>query len=229
MLTAARRIAGLTVVRREQPAPFADLAAIRQAGGYVLGAFSTNTRQQVRRSDREFRLHGPILVRREDTLRGAEQGLDRLAALHQATWQARGQPGCFARPFFRRFHRALIAEGLPRGEVALLDVSAGGATIGVLYNFVWRGRMLAYQSGFAYQPGEARAKPGLSCHHAAMRCALDSGLDVYDFLAGDDRYKRSLSGAAGQMAWVSCGPVFRPDLMLESLRGRAAGPPESSR
>jgi CelD/BcsL family acetyltransferase involved in cellulose biosynthesis len=218
VLTAARRAATLFVIRREQAAAYANLAAIRRSGSEVLGACSANTRQQVRRSDRLFQQHGLIRVRREDTPKGAQERLDHLAALHQAAWQARGQTGCFAQPFFTRFHRALITEGLPRGEIALLHVSAGAVTIGVLYNFVWRGRMLAYQSGFDYPPCEKRAKPGLTCHHAAMRYALDAGLDTYDFLAGDDRYKRSLSGAARPMAWASCGPAFRVDLAAEWVR-----------
>jgi CelD/BcsL family acetyltransferase involved in cellulose biosynthesis len=195
---------------------------IRRSGGDVTAAWSANTRQQVRRSDRDFQQHGAIGVRCAASPTEAETLLDQLAALHQASWQARGRDGSFAAPFFRRFHRALIAEGLPRGEIALLHVSAGEVRIGVLYNFVWRGRMLAYQSGLAYQPGAARAKPGLSCHHAAMRYALEHGLDVYDFLAGDSRYKRSLSRADRPMMWLSCGPVFRPDLLAEWFRQRVA-------
>jgi CelD/BcsL family acetyltransferase involved in cellulose biosynthesis len=45
-------------------------------------------------------------------------------------------------------------------------------------------------------------KPGLTCHQLAIERALASGADAYDFLAGDDRYKRSLMTASQVMIWV---------------------------
>ena len=78
--------------------------------------------------------------------------------------------------------------GLPRGEVTIIRISSGETIIGFLYNFIWRARMSAYQSGFASHDNESRAKPGLTCHCAAIQEALGQGFDFYDFLAGDDRY-----------------------------------------
>ena len=118
VLAASRRAAGLVRVGRSQPSPFVDLAALRRQGGDYLAGRSANTRQQIRRSER---FYGPIAVERAATVEAAHAMLDEMAGLHQAAWTARGQPGCFARPFFRRFHRALIAAGVPRGEVALLQ------------------------------------------------------------------------------------------------------------
>jgi CelD/BcsL family acetyltransferase involved in cellulose biosynthesis len=97
-----------------------------------------------------------------------------------------------------------------------LRLSSGGTVIGILYNFVHRGRMLAYQSGFAYRADEKRAKPGLTCHRRAIEAALDAGLDRYDFLAGDDRYKRSLADAAHQQVWATAGPFWSPFMLLRS-------------
>jgi CelD/BcsL family acetyltransferase involved in cellulose biosynthesis len=142
--------------------------------------------------------------------------LEAMAVLHQATWSARGRPGSFAEPFFRRFHRALIARAIPRGEATLLKVSCDQAVVGVLYNFVHRGRMSAYQSGFAYRAGEPQAKPGLTCHYRAIQFALDQGLDIYDFLAGEDRYKRSLADFSGRQNWVEAGPFWSPRLLFRS-------------
>jgi CelD/BcsL family acetyltransferase involved in cellulose biosynthesis len=140
--------------------------------------------------------------------------LDEMAMLHQTAWEARGEAGCFARPFFRRFHRALIERALGRGEVALLRVSGGGVVIGILYNFQFRGEMLAYQSGFSYRGAEKRAKPGLTCHHAGVRFALEQGCEVYDFLAGEGRYKRSLADGGHRQTWVETGPFWSVRLLL---------------
>ncbi|WP_158258222.1 GNAT family N-acetyltransferase [Rhodopila globiformis] len=216
-LAAARCVARLVEVSSWHDSPFVDLARLRAAGGDYLAARSANTRQQIRRSDRFHTQDGAIVVERAETVHAALAMLDEMADLHQATWSARGQPGCFAAPFFRRFHTALITTALPRGEVALLRVRGGVGTVGILYGFAFRGRMYAYQSGFAYRRGEARARPGLTSHHAAIRYALAAGFDRYDFLAGDDRYKRSLSDQAHPQYWVEAGPAWAPRLLLSKV------------
>nr|WP_294516255.1 GNAT family N-acetyltransferase [uncultured Rhodopila sp.] len=239
-LVAARRAADMVWVRRAQPSPMADLAALRRSGSGYLAACSANTRAQIRRSARFYERLGEITAQRADTVPDALGMLDELERLHQAAWTARGQPGSFASPFFRRFHAALIAEALPRGEVTLLRVSCGTASIGVLYNFSFRQHMCAYQSGFNYRPEKGSAKPGLTCHGTAIQDALDRGFDVYDFLAGDDRYKRSLADQAYPQYWVEAGPFRSVALLLRqgravlgAMRGGGSGekdrpPPETS-
>jgi len=203
---------------RTRAAPFVDLAALRRSGVDYLSALSANTRQQLRRSDRAYAAIGPLSLRRADSISEAHQFLDSLAALHQARWTQRGSPGAFAAPFFRRFHRALIEHGLPRGEIDLLCATAGEQVIGYLYNFRYRGQALAYQSGFDYRAADKHQKPGLTCHHAAIRQCLADGLDRYDFLAGDDRYKRSLSTGTDVLHWLEIGVPWAPHRLLSSLR-----------
>ncbi len=218
-LAAVRNVAGLVLVGRSQASPDLDLAALRRAGSDYLAERSANTRQQIRRSARHYERDGPIRVERADSVAAAHAMLDAMAVLHQATWTARGKPGSFARPFFRRFHHALIAQAIPRGEVALLRVTCEETIVGILYNFVYRSRMLAYQSGFSFEPQAPQAKPGLTCHSLAIRLALTQGLQVYDFLAGDSRYKRSLSDGAHRQIWARAGQLWSPPLLIErSLR-----------
>ena len=219
-MVAAQPAAAWVLTDRVQASPFVDLAAIRASGGDYLTGRSANTRQQLRRSDRFYQRQAPIVVRRADSVATAHAMLDRLAELHQRHWQARGKPGSFAMPFFGQFHHALIDVGFPRDEIALLQIMSGEAIIGILYNFIWKGRMSAYQSGFAYQDQENQAKPGLTCHHQAIRHALDQGLHIYDFLAGEDRYKCSLADRAHQQFWVRAGPIWSPRLMAEAIGRR---------
>lgn len=216
VLDATRRASGRLVISRRQDSPFVDLVALRRSGADYLTERSANTRQQLRRSDRLYQRNGPILLERAETTETAHAMLAALADLHQSLWQARGKPGSFARPFFRHFHRALIDRGAARGEVALMKISSDGIDIGFLYNFVWRRRMAAYQSGFVYGETDPHAKPGLTCHHAAIRYALRQGLDVYDFLAGDDRYKRSLGGLSHSQFWAAAGPSWSPRLLFHT-------------
>ena len=219
--------ASLVLNGRSQASPTVDLAALRASGTDYLSRRSANTRQQIRRSDRFYLQAGPIKLQRAGSVAEAHSMLDQMAILHQATWTARGRPGSFARPFFKRFHQALIESALPRGEADLMQISSGDTIIGILYNFVHAGRSLAYQSGFAYQPGASAAKPGLTCHARAIQDALDAGLDVYDFLAGEDRYKRSLAALSHQQIWTRAGPLCSPSLLIrrtvEALRQGVPG------
>lgn len=199
----AARAAGAVVPRRQdRSAPLVRLDALRLAGGDYLGALSANTRSQLRRSNRRYAAEGEVTLDRADTVPGALAWLDALVDLHGAAWRARGQPGAFADPFMLRFHRALVARGVPRGEVDLLRASAGGRPIGYLYNFRLGGHVCAYQSGFDYAVPDPHAKPGLTCHHLAIERALRLGDHYYDFLGGDDRYKRSLATDASTLVWA---------------------------
>ena len=211
----ARAIRGTVDMSAERPAPYVDFAVLRAAGQDHMASLSANARQQLRRS---LRRYGPVEVRAADGLAEALTFLDGLAALHQATWNARGQPGAFAVPEFRRFHQALLARAIPRGEAELLHITAAGETVGYLYNFLWRGWVLAYQSGFAYPDGDAHRKPGITCHHLAIARHLAAGQAGYDFLAGAARYKTSLANRVRHLAWLELGPVWRPAALRGALR-----------
>jgi len=201
------------IALKSQAAPFAlpDAAYMERR--------SANTRQQIRRSDRAF---GALAIARAGNEAEAHAWLDEMAVLHRATWIARGKLGSFADPSFGRFHHELVRRGMARGEIDLWRVEAGSHTVGILYNFRLRGRVSAYQSGFAYDPADARRKPGLSCHRLAIEACARDGVAIYDFLAGDDRYKRSLADGSGAMHWLLAGPCWSPRLLAHRGRRLAA-------
>ena len=58
--------------------------------------------------------------------------------------------------------------------------------------------MLAYQSGLAYE-ADARLKPGLVAHCLAIDIHLAEGAKIYDFMAGEARYKASLGEPGPEM------------------------------
>ena len=199
-LTAAARCGGRA--RETRDAPFVDLVAARQRDGGFLAGRSANTRYQLRRSARSYAARGDLRLRRAADVAEAEAFLDALAVLHQRSWIGRGKPGAFANPRFLRFHRELIARGHPRGEIDLLRVAAGEEVLGYLYNFVWRGAVAAYQSGFDFAAAGPHEKPGLTAHHLAIEHYAALGAARYDFLAGAARYKTSLADAARPMHWL---------------------------
>lgn len=203
-------------------APYVDLAALRPDQPFMDG-LSRNTRHQLRRSNRLYEGGGPLRLDRADTVETALDYLSKLIMLHEITWKARGQAGAFATPEVRRFHQALIARGVPRGEVDLLRVTAGPELVGYLINFNHRGRISAYQSGFNYGAATPQHKPGLTCHYLAIEWYRAAGAVTYDFLAGADRYKLSLANAQRWMHWLSVVPRWHPHGIAARIRSALAG------
>lgn len=181
----------------EVAAPFVDLARVRATGDY-LALLSSNTRSQIRRARKAV---GRCELEVAATLAQAFEIYDELVALHQASWQGRGQPGAFADPWFDRFHRTLIAARFAHGEIELLRIRAGDKTIGCIYNLISSGQVMFYQSGLA-SFSDPHIKPGYLCHAAAIEHAAAAGHAVYDLLGGDARYKASLSTDATRLLWL---------------------------
>jgi CelD/BcsL family acetyltransferase involved in cellulose biosynthesis len=204
----AAQALGRLQVRETHSSPFVDLAAIRAARSNYLDTLSSNARYQIRRSMRRYGAAGPLCIRRAETIEEAYAFFGSLAELHQATWTRRGKPGAFANRNFVTFHRELIGRAFPRREIDLLRVSAGSSVVGYLYNFRYHGMVLTYQSGFAYALADSHRKPGLTCHALAIELYLGEGEQIYDFLAGDDRYKLTMANASAKQYWVSITPSW---------------------
>lgn len=184
-------------VTGEVVAPFVDLARVRAAGDY-LKLLSANTRSQIRRARK---VAGPLVIEVASSAAHASEIYDELVALHTASWRERGEPGVFADPWFDRFHRGLIAERIGHGEIDLVRLRAGNRTIGCTYNLIANGRVLFYQSGLA-RFDDPHMKPGYLCQAAAIERAAAAGHAVYDLLAGESRYKSSLSTGATPLTWL---------------------------
>jgi CelD/BcsL family acetyltransferase involved in cellulose biosynthesis len=193
--------AGLHVeLDRRSPCYAVDLAAIRQAKGAWSDTLSANTRAQIRRARRHAEAGGAVTLRGASSVAEALAFFDRLIVLHNRHWRAKGKPGAFATGFEQAFHHRLITDGVPLGHVRLLCVMAGEKPIGYLYNFTYRGEILNYQSGFQYG-SDNHDRPGLVSHAVCIEAALEDGSNVYNLLAGEGRYKRSIGQYSGDLLW----------------------------
>lgn len=213
---------GAEIRRQDRPAPTLDLAALRAAGGELLPRLSANTRQQIRRSDRFYAAGEALRLERAEGAAALDAWFPEILRLHEASWQRRGQAGAFATPWLTRFHRCLMERALAAGQLDLLRITGGRGLVGLLYNLRFRGVVYAYQSALADPAGQPQARPGLTCHALAIAEALRRGDRIYDFLAGDQRYKRSFSDGGVTLAWVELARPWSPRAALSRLR-RAAG------
>ncbi len=181
-----------------------DLQAVRDAQGDGVMLLGSKSRGKLRRNLREYQATlGEVRLSAARDSVEALKWFAHLVDLHQAHWIGKGQPGAFASDWVRQFHQGLISEGLPRGEVQLHRVQAGEVVVALLYSFVFRGRAYFYQGGLDYGlVAEKFAQPGLIGHVLAAQHLAEQGLDVYDFMVGDSRYKEQLSNRRETQTWV---------------------------
>ncbi len=215
---------GLDRRQTEVPSYWVDLDRLAASDGELYPVLSGNARQQLRRAIRYFERFGQLRLDRAAHSGEARNYFAELKELHIATWQSRGKPHAFSRPFFEAFHHELIDRHIAAGAVQVLRAMAGSRLIGYIYNFRLFDRVYTYQSGFAYD--DAGARPGAVAHALAIRDAYHSGASVYDFLAGRNRLKESYATTSAPMLWeVVQQPrlAFRAERLARSVKQQFEG------
>jgi CelD/BcsL family acetyltransferase involved in cellulose biosynthesis len=88
--------------------------------------------------------------------------------------------------FFRHICRHLQAAGW----LSLRILEHQGRPLAAVLGFVYRGKLLLYNSG--YDPGVNALSPGFVLMSEEVRLAIEDGLSEVDFLRGDEKYKYAL-------------------------------------
>ncbi|MAR91583.1 MAG: cellulose biosynthesis protein CelD [Pseudomonadales bacterium] len=198
------------VLRWQAPDYGVDLAALRRTGASYRQTLSRNTRHQIQRTERLYREAGSLEFSVLQTADAMLALWEELGAMHQDRWGTEPGTSGFVNPWFVNFHRQLIRQGAGQGLVEFCTLRVAGELIGILYNFIYRGKVYFYLSGLRY-PSDQRLKPGMLLHCLAIEHYLERGLDDYDFLGGEARYKGSLGQRREPLQLVS---LQRPRLTL---------------
>jgi CelD/BcsL family acetyltransferase involved in cellulose biosynthesis len=188
--------------RRRESINYVDLDEVRKVGGNYISLLGPNTRYNIRRSIKEFNKVGPITLTVAENMDEALDYLSKLKELHQAYWQSKGKPGSFSNAFFERFHDNLIRTRFRYGDIQLIQANAGNFSIGYLYNFLYRGTVYNYQTGFNYSICKSQFRPGFVAHSQAIELNANLGQNIYDFMAGESGYKKSLGTHTRNLDWL---------------------------
>lgn len=209
---------------KEVPSRFVDYSAIRECGGDYLDVLGAKTRKHIRRTHRACEeVGGECTAQFAGDVAEALDMLRQLATLHQARWEARGEPGCFSSERFRQFHELLIQRSFDK--TLLFRVKYGDQVVGLLYCFVDKGWTYLYQSGFDFSL-DHRNSPGLlTLYHFVNRCVTRPGFRGLDFMAGDSDYKRQLTNALDYrlLRWYVVRRNTIANVFRSSARGVAEG------
>jgi CelD/BcsL family acetyltransferase involved in cellulose biosynthesis len=182
---------------------FLDLERVRAtANCSCIGILPSRVRTRLRHTiggvERRF---GPVTVSEAVTVEEAHRFFTTLKDLHIKRWGDQPNGNAFDMPFFERFHHELISRCFADGLIQLACVKAGSMTLGLLYNFVYQGRVSFYQSGINYAAAERGDSIGLAVHALLIDRNARQGRAIYDMLAGDAQYKRSLAGLTIPLWW----------------------------
>ena len=195
----------------EVPSHYCDLNLFRAAPSEPWRLFGDSTRTNLRRSLRDL---DDLHVDWADEPQVALQLYDEMIGYHQARWNAAGKPGVFASDRFRFFHRDLIETLVPQQRAVLVRVREQRRVIGILYLLIEQNRLWYYQGGLPDH--QSKYSLGNVTQYLAMLEGARRGYDAFDFLAGDDQYKRVLSTHHNVMYWIRWR---RPSLKFRLLDG----------
>ena len=200
-LIASEKKSAWVLVDEESPACGVNLEQVRISDLDYLRLISSNKRSQIRRSIKEYEKNGKIEVVEAKNAQQARELFSEMVILHQKEWQSRGRAGAFSNEYLLQFHNELISSRFDAGEIQILKIFSANMVIGILYNFIFNGRVYFYQSGLNYLPGNIY-RPGMVSHYFSIMHNAKNGLMYYDFLAGDAAYKTSLATDSQPVYWL---------------------------
>lgn len=177
---------------KKQKSYYVSLEKIRRNNNDYLALLSQNRRKQINRSIKEYDKMGGIKVQIAENVDDALKIFDELIELQQKRWADRESKGSLSNEYIINSHKTLISTRIKHGEIQLMKVSTGNHTIGCAYNFVYNGKVLCADSGCNYLP-ENYYLPGFVCDYFAIMHNAMNGLYSYDFMYGEQEYKKSLS------------------------------------
>jgi len=180
----ACKVAG-TATRLQEPCPFVELPACWAEFTQRLGKKMRSNLSYYDRllpktfEDAEVRLATPGDL---------DDALTALFDLHQKRWNAVLLPGVLGGPKVQEFHRLVAPRLMERGWLRLHITKVEGRIVAALYCFRYRNSYLYYLGGFAPELGKYSLGTVLTAH--AIRQAIGEGCAEFDFLRGDEPYKR---------------------------------------
>ncbi len=176
-------------------------------------SLSSNFRAQIRQSERSWRQSQGARVRWVETESDLEPFWNDLVSLHQKRWKILGKPGVFSSERFTAFHHQVIRSFLSRGWLRAAVLEADHKPVSAVYAFAVADTVFFYQSGTDSEV-PSKLRPGLLLHMQMIQGAIEQGAREYDFLRGDDPYKKRFTDLSRTLFNIEAGEKT----FLRSLR-----------
>lgn len=156
-----------------------------------LASLESKQRHELRRKRRRLEREHPDAVFRTATEATLERDFKTFVEMHRGT---EGHKGHFMRPDIATFFRRLAEVFMPQGWLRLDLLEIGDTAVASTFGFEIERKFYLYNS--AYEPDAARLSPGLVLVSELVKTSIESGLELFDFLRGPERYKYQLGAQA---------------------------------
>jgi CelD/BcsL family acetyltransferase involved in cellulose biosynthesis len=176
-------------IQQENVCPYLELPATFEE---YRKSLSKNTRSLLNRRGRQLEEAGCELRRiagRDEVL----AFLPRLFELHEARWRQAGQTGTFIRRGFKEFLQDFVARAGESVEPFVWALFEKGQAIAGLLFLRCGDTVMYYQGGWDPASPHARLSPSFALMAKAIAGAIDEGCRTFDFLRGDESYKRKFT------------------------------------
>ena len=155
---------------------------------YIAG-LTKHDRHEVRRKLRNLAAAGAVSFSGATAREDVDAGMDRFLELMRLS---RGDKDAFLTPVMEAFFRDLAGTFAALDMLRLSTLSLDGTPTAMMLAFKNQETTFLYNSGF--DPAFSQLAVGLLSKVLAIRDAIDRGKTVFDFLRGDETYKRDLGG-----------------------------------
>lgn len=152
-----------------------------------LSSLDSKERHELKRKRKRLARDFPdarVRTATEDTL---ELDLKTFIEMHRG---ADGMKGHFMRPEVATFFERIAASFMPLGWLRLDLFEIGERALASTFSFSFNDNLYLYNS--AYEPDLARLSPGYVHVSELVRSSISSGVRIFDFMRGPERYKYRL-------------------------------------
>lgn len=156
-----------------------------------LASLGSKDRHELRRKRRRLEREHPDAIVRRATDETLEDDFKTFVEMHRGT---EGHKGHFMRPEIATFFWRLAEAFMPLGWLRLNLLEIGGRAVASTFGFEVERKFYLYNS--AYEPEAGRLSPGLVLVSELVKGAIESGLEMFDFLRGPEKYKYQLGAQA---------------------------------
>ena len=160
-----------------------DLPATYEA---YLATLGKSLRYDVRKLDKSLFATGRASIEQVSP-DDISAGMDILFEQHRLRWRKRGLPGAFLGKGIE-FHKRWAAQASRNGWLWLSVLRLDGEPIGAIYAMKLGETAFYYQAGF--DPSKGSVSPGTLLVAHTIRRAIEEGARHFDFMRGDEGYKR---------------------------------------
>jgi len=217
---------GYRTVRR--PGPFCPWLALPSSWEEMMESLSGHMRTQISRRRRMLEREGTVTFRTVTGGPTLEEDLERFLTLEACGWKGRSGTAILGNPSAEGLYRGFAHGAAEKGWLRLHLLELNGEPIAIHYGCAFGGRGVFIKTGFdeAYR----RVSPGVLLVAETLRCAIEEGLQSYDFLGSAEHYKTRWTSEvhAREQIWAYRrealpGYVYRKRLrpLLKSVRDRA--------